>query len=227
MGTIQPRTAAFFRAEGALVAHGACSAAAYFAANGAGFAERAFKLGQVAITAPVYSLLGQSDRVLANRLAYLPLRNMSEDRIAELAEEYFDGILRERILHGGTELLRKARQQGHRVVLISDGLRELTEPLAAHLRYVDDYVCNRLEVRDGYATGKLLEPVIGGHDSALWVRRYADEHRIDLARSVVYAAHGPDLLLLSAVGRPCAVNPDFTLRRAARQADWPILDYDV
>lgn len=227
MGTIQSRTAAFFRAEGALVANGACSAAAYFAANGAGFAERAFKLGQVALTAPVYSLLGQSDRVLANRLAYLPLRNMSEDRIAELAEEYFDGILRERILHGGTELLRKARQQGHRVVLISDGLREVIEPLAAHLRYVDDYVCNQLEVRDGYATGKLREPVVGGHDSAQWVRRYAEEHGIDLARSVVYAAHGPDLLLLSAVGRPCAVNPDFTLRRAARQADWPIVDYDV
>jgi phosphoserine phosphatase len=69
--------------------------------------------------------------------------------------------------------------------------------------------------------------VIGGHDSALWVRRYAEENHIDLAGSVVYAAHGPDLLLLSAVGRPCAVNPDFTLRRAARQADWPILDYDV
>lgn len=227
MGTIQATTAAFFRAEGALLGRGACSLAAYFAANGAGFAERALKLGQVAITAPVYSVLGQSDRVLANRLAYLPLRNMSEDRIAELAEEYFDGLLRERILHGGIELLRKARQQGHRVVLISDGLREVTELLAAHLRHVDDYVCNRLEVRDGYATGKLLEPVVGGHDSALWARSYAEEHAIDLARSVVYAAHGPDLLLLSAVGMPCAVNPDFTLRRAARQADWPILDYDV
>lgn len=222
-----PSTAAFFRTEGTLLARGACSAAAYFAANGAGFAERAWKLGQVALTTPVYSLLGQSDRVLANRLAYLPLRNMSEDRIAELAEEYFDGILRERILHGGTELLRKARQQGHRVVLISDGLGEVTELLAAHLRHVDDFVCNRLEMRDGYATGKLLEPVVGGHDSALWARRYADEHGVDLGRSVVYAAHGPDLLLLSAVGQPCAVNPDFTLRRAARQADWPILDYDV
>jgi phosphoserine phosphatase len=221
------KTAAFFRVEGALVAHGACSAAAYFAANGAGFAERALKLGQVAITAPFYSLLGQSDRVLANRLAYLSLRNMSEDRVAELAEEYFDGILRERVLHGGTELLRAARHNGHRVVLICDGLREVVEPLAAHLRHVDDYVCNRLEYRDGYASGKLLEPVVGGHDSASWARRYADDHGIDLARSVVYAAHGPDLLLLSSVGSPCAVNPDFTLRRAARQADWPILDYDV
>jgi len=221
------KTAAFLRVEGTLVAHGACSAAAYFAANRAGFAERALRLGQVAVTAPFYSVLGQSDRVLANRLAYFPLRGMSEDRVAELAEEYFDGVLRERVLHGGTELLREARRSGHRVVLICDGLREVVEPLATHLRFVDDYVCNHLEYRDGHATGKLLDPVVGGHDSAAWARRYAEGHGIDLLRSVVYAAHGPDLLLLSSVGRPCAVNPDFTLRRAARQADWPILDYDV
>lgn len=221
------KTAAFFRVESTLVARGACSAAAYFAGNGAGFAERALKLGQVALTAPFYSVLGQSDRVLANRLAYLALRNMSEDRVAELAEEYVEGVLRERILQGGVDLLRQARRDGHRVVLISDGLREVMAPLASHLRHADDYVCNQLEFRDGYATGKLIEPVVGGHDSAVWARRYAQEHEIDLTRSVVYAAHGPDLLLMSAVGTACAVNPDFTLRRAARQSDWPILDYDA
>jgi HAD superfamily phosphoserine phosphatase-like hydrolase len=220
-------TAAFFRIEGTLVGRGACSAAAYLAANGAGLAERAFRLGQVALTAPVYSVLGQSDRVLANRLAYLPLRKMSEDRIAELAEEYWQDLLRERLLQSGIDLLRKAHRAGHRVVLISDGLQQVVEPLCAHLQVVDDFVCNKLEFRDGYATGKLLEPVVGGHDSAAWMRRHAEQHGLDLARSLVYAAHGPDLLMMSAVGRACAVNPDFTLRRAARQADWPILDYDV
>jgi phosphoserine phosphatase len=35
------------------------------------------------------------------------------------------------------------------------------------------------------------------------------------------------MLLLAAVGNPCAVNPDFTLRRAARDARWPIVDYHV
>lgn len=222
-----PETAAFFRIEATLIARGACSAAAYMAAHGAGFAERALRLGQVALTAPVYSVLGQSDRVLANRLAYLSLRNMSEDRVAELAEEYWSGMLRGRVLQSGVALLQDARRAGQRIVFISDGLEQVVAPLAAHLQPVDDYVCNRLEFRDGYATGKLLAPVVGGHDSAAWVRRYALEHGLDLARCSVYAAHGPDLLLMSAVGRACAVNPDFTLRRAARQADWPILDYDV
>jgi len=219
--------AAFFRVEGTLIPLGAVSAAAYFAANGNGFRERALRLGHLAFAGPVYSLLGQSDRTLANRLTYLALRNMSRDRVAILADEYFQDMLKDRILEGGIELLRKARKQGHRVVLISDGLSEIIEPLVEELKYVDDFICNRLEYRDDKTTGRLLDPVVGGHDSVKWAQHYAQQHNLSLEQSVVYAAHGPDLLLMSAVGFPCAVNPDFTLRRAARDADWPVMDYHV
>jgi HAD superfamily phosphoserine phosphatase-like hydrolase len=221
------KIAAFFRVEGLLVGRGVMEAAGYFAANSRGFRERFFRLGQVAMTFPVYRVLGQSDRVLANRLAYVALRNMEEDRVVELAREYFQDVLKGAVLEGGVELLRKARQKGCRVALISDGLSHLIEPLVEHLKYADDFICNRLEFRDGVATGRLLEPVVGGHHSALWVRKYAEQNGIDLARSLAYGGHGPDLLMLSAVGHPCAVNPDFTLRQAARQAQWPIMEYRV
>jgi HAD superfamily phosphoserine phosphatase-like hydrolase len=221
------RTAAFIRVEGTLINGGCLSAAAYFAGNARGMRERAFRLGQVALTAPVYQWLGQNDRTLANRLAYLPLRGMNEDRLHELAAEYCESILQPSVLHGGEELIKRARKEGHRVVLISDSLSLVIEPLAQHLRGVDDFICNQIELRDGECTGRLLDPVVGGHDSGPWAKRYAAEHEIDLAGSVAYGAHGPDLLLLSTVGFPCAVNPDFTLRRAARDADWPIMDYRV
>ncbi|HEX2677696.1 MAG TPA: haloacid dehalogenase-like hydrolase [Polyangiales bacterium] len=222
-----PAGAVFVRAEGVLFARGVVSAAAYFAANAAGFRERALRLSHLAFTAPVYGVLGQSDRVLANRLAYLSLRNMSEDRIAELATEYFENILRERVLEAGVDLLKRARREGKRVVVIADSLAHVIEPLCEHLRVVDDFVCNRLEMRDGLATGRLIEPVIGGHDMARWIGDYATQHKLQLASSLAYASHGPDMLLLAAVGNPCAVNPDFTLRRAARDARWPIVDYHV
>lgn len=217
--------AAFIRVEGTLIKPGAVTAAAYFAANGAGFRERALRLGHVALTGPVYGVLGQSDRVLANRLAYLSLRNMSEDRVAVLAEEYFHDILKPRILAGGLDVLRKARREGHQVVLISDGLSEVHQHLLAELPAVAASVCNRLEYRDGKATGRLMDPVVGGHDSVRMAEDYAERHGFDLADCVAYAAHGPDMLLMSRVGHPCAVNPDFTLRRACREADWPVMDY--
>jgi phosphoserine phosphatase len=219
--------AVFVRIEGVLTGRGVRAAAAYFAANAAGLRERALRLGHLAWTAPVYELLGQNDRVLANRLAYLALRNMSEDRLAELAGEYWENVLREHVLSDGVELLRRARSEGKRVVLLADSIDAVVKPLVEHLRCVDDYVCNRLEFRAGYATGKLLDPVIGGHDGGRFVTTYAQEHDIDLAASAAYGAHGPDALMLAAVGRPCAVNPDYTLRRAAREAGWPVMDYHV
>ncbi|MDB4974418.1 MAG: family hydrolase [Myxococcaceae bacterium] len=219
-----PETAAFFRVEGTLVDRGALAASAYLASNAEGFTERAFRVGALALAAPFYGFLANSDRTLATRAAYAALRHMSEDRISELADEYYQDVLKQRIYERGRELVKQARRDKHKVVLLSEGLEQVVAPLAKELG-ADHFVCNHLEWVGGETTGKLLEPVVGGHDGGAYAKRYAAEHNIDLARSVAYAAHGADLLLLSSVGRPCVVNPDFALRGAARDADWPVLEY--
>jgi len=218
------QTAAFFRVEGILVDRGALAASAFFASNAQGFTERAFRLGAVALGAPLYGLLAQRDPTLATRAAYAALRHMGEDRIAELADEYYVEVLSERIYERGRELVKQARKDKHRVVLLSEGIEEVVGRLARELG-VDDLVCNHLEFVAGETTGKLLEPIIGGHDGAAWAKQFAARNEIDLSRSLAFAARAGDLLLLSAVGRPCAVNPDFALRAAARDADWPVLEY--
>jgi HAD superfamily phosphoserine phosphatase-like hydrolase len=218
------KTAAFFRVEGTLVDRGALAASAYFASNAQGFAERAFRIGALALGSPVYGFLAQNDRTLATRAAYVTVRHMSEDRIGELADEYYADILKDRVYDKGRELIKRARKEGHRIVLLSEGIQQVVTHLAEELA-ADDYVSNRLEFEDGKATGKLLEPIVGGHDMGAWLKRYAREHEIALEHSLAYAAHGADILLLSAVGKPCAVNPDLALRGAARDADWPVLEY--
>jgi phosphoserine phosphatase len=217
-------TAAFFRVEGVLLDRGALAASGYFASNAPGFAERAFRVGALALGAPLYGFLSQTDGTLATRAAYVALRRMSEDRIHELAEEYYEDVLRDRIYERGRELIKAARKEGRRVVLLSEGIEQIVLRLAGELG-ADDFVCNRLEFDHSEATGKLLAPVVGGHDGASWVRDYAQQRGLPLAACSAYAARGADLLLLSAVGRPCAVNPDFALRAAARDADWPVLEY--
>ncbi len=219
-------TAAYFRVEGVLLRRGALGAAAYFAANKQGFSDRLWGIGAAALAAPVYTLLKQNDRTLANRVAWLPCRHMSEDRIVVLAEEYVEDVLKDKILARGIERIERARADGHRVVLLTEQIAPVAAALARHLPKVDETVCNRLEFRDGVATGKLEDPVLGGHGGGRWAMDHAAGRKIDLARSTAYASNGPDVTLLTAVGRPCAVNPDFTLRAAAREADWPVVEYD-
>jgi len=219
-------TAAFFRVEGILLRRGALAASAYIASNAQGFRQRALKIGQLALAAPLRAVLSQNDRTLANRLTYLPCRDLSEDRIAVLSEEYCEEHLKDRLEERGLELLKRAKDAGHRVVLLSEGLESVMAPLIETLgSRVDELICNRMEIRQQRATGRLLEPVIGGHETARWVKNYAAEKGLDMSRSLAYGSHGPDLSLLSSVGQPCAVNPDYTLRRAARELDWPIVEY--
>ena len=48
---------------------------------------------------------------------------------------------------------------------------------------------------------------------------------IDLSRCAAYSDSINDVPMLSAVGRPVAVNPDAALRRTARDRGWEIRDF--
>jgi phosphoserine phosphatase len=225
------KTAAFFRVEGTLLNRGALAASVWFTSKRGGFsgqrsavAERAFRTAALAVSAPLHGLLARSDPSLAMRAAYLPLRDLAEERIAELAEEYVRTVLLDLVYDQGRKLIRTARKAGHRIVLVSEAIEQVARRLASELQ-VEECVCNRLGFENGRTTGKLLEPVVGGHDASIWVRGYATEHGLALSECEAYAARGADVLLLSAVGRPHAVNPDMALRAAARAEGWSILDY--
>jgi phosphoserine phosphatase len=211
------KTAAFFRVEGTLLEPGAVQAIAYLAGNRQGFRERFFRLGQVAVTAPASKIFGL--RVLA-----LALKGMSEDRIAVIGREFFEDVLAKDLMPEGLGLIEKARSEGHEIVLLSEEINEVISPVTSRIPNVR-LVSNRLEYENGKATGKLLDPVIGTFESDRWLKEFAASERIDLSGSQLYAGQGPDLFLLSGVGRPYAVNPNFRVRRAARVAKWPVLEY--
>ena len=218
-------TAAYIRVEGTLVKRGAFALVTYMAANGHSFSERALRLGQLALAAPAMGLFGQTDRNLANRAAYVSLRNMSEDRIRLLADEYYHEVLKTQVRQDGVDLIKRLQKEGHEIILLSETIDHVISPLLEGLRLGSyELVCNRLEIKKGRATGRLESPVIGGHGLGQWVHEHAASHQIELSRSLAYATQAPDLLLLAAVGKPCAVNPDTALRRAANDADWPVLE---
>lgn len=214
------RPAALFRVEGALVSRPAVLAAAWMAANAQRLEERAARLGAVALGAPL--AFGLGDPATGQRLAWGALRGTSEDRLRVLGEEYAETTLIPNLRPAGLDLLERARRDGCAIVLIADHVDVIARPLSDHLR-ADVLVCNRLELRNGRATGRLLDPVVARFGGQA-LRELADTHGFDLARSRAYAAQGPDQVLLSAIGLPCAVYPDRALRRVAKDLDWPVVE---
>jgi len=119
--------------------------------------------------------------------------------------------------------LIEGKKIGQRQVVLTGALDFTIDRLMEHLG-IDDCVANRLEFVNGYATGRVLPPVMASATKAKWIREYAERENINLSESYAYSDSISDLPMLSIVGHPVAVNPDIRLKQTARQHDWGILD---
>ena len=151
----------FWRVEGSLVALGAVRPVAYFTWNSHTFAGRWARRGGTLALALVRPFLYASNRVFATRVLHTLLSGVTRDRLDSLGEEYFEYVLKKQLKPEGVERLRAcvAEKGAENVVLVSQGLDHVMRPLAQYLG-VSRLVSNRLEFRNGIATGRLLDPVI-------------------------------------------------------------------
>ena len=211
-------SAAFFRVEGCLLSKPTSFTVAWYALHAQHVGSRFFRLGTVGLS--MASKL--ADPVVGRRLQWSALRGMSEDRLAFLGEELWEMHLLDALRPVGIDLVERARAEGRRIVLVSDNLDVVVEHLARHLE-VDDWRSNRMEMRNRRATGRLQDPIVSTF-SGTELSEWADEHGVSLRSSLGYGALSEDAVLLSAVGRPCAVEPDRTLRRLANEHGWPVVN---
>ena len=98
-------------------------------------------------------------RKAATRVVHTVLRGVSRDRLDLLGDEYFQYKLKPILKQEGVRQLKLLISSGAEVVLVSQGLDHVMRPLAKHLgaKWI---VANRLEFREGIATGRILDPVI-------------------------------------------------------------------
>jgi long-chain acyl-CoA synthetase len=149
----------YWRVEGSLLELTTVRPIAFFTWNAQSFLARWVRRGTVLLMAALRPLLYILNRTFATRLVYSILRGISRDRLDLLGEEYFQYKLKPQLKPEGMEQLRKLVASGAEVVLASQGLQSVMRPLAEHLG-VKWIVANRLDFRDGRATGRLLDPVM-------------------------------------------------------------------
>ena len=160
----QPRPASvrepvFWRVEGSLLNLTAVRPVGFFAWNSQSFLQRWSRRGSMAALALARPFLYVTNREFATRLLHTVLRGVSRDRLDLLGEEFFEYFLKPRLKQRGVALLNESIAEGSDIVLVSQGLEHIMRPLAKHLG-VKRIVANRLDFRDGKATGRLLDPVI-------------------------------------------------------------------
>jgi len=174
---IRKAPATFWRVEGSLLNLSAVRPVAFFTWNAQRFSERWIRRGGLGLLALVRPLLYASNRVFATRVLHTLLRDISRDRLDLLGEEYFQYRLKPWLKPAGVQKLKEWMASNGQVVLVSQGLDHVMRPLASYLG-VEQLLANRLEFRDGLATGRLLDPVVRPRGVFARLRRSGSDGRI-------------------------------------------------
>jgi HAD superfamily hydrolase (TIGR01490 family) len=173
-----------------------------------------------------YRLRGASDEAAAQVMAEVQelLRGMSARDLERMAPLVLAGVL-PRIYPQMLEEIHSHQDAGRATFIVSAAGVELVEMLARVLG-MDGGIGTRYEIADGRFTGGLEGPFMYGEGKVEAMRRFADEHEIDLAASYAYSDSASDLPMLRAVGNPVVVNPDEELLRTAREAGWQVMRFE-
>lgn len=173
-----------------------------------------------------YLLFGESQQqitqVRSRALEIVAGRSVAE--MKAIGEEVYDEVLSLRIFPGTQALLDAHLAAGDEVWLVTATPVEIGELIAKRLG-ATGALGTVAEHENGFYTGALVGDMMHGSAKARAVQALARRRGLDLAASSAYGDSINDVAMMSAVGHPCAINPDARLRRHARAVGWPVRDF--
>ena len=129
-----------------------------------------------------------------------------------------------RLTPGARTLCRTLLRLGLTLGVVSGGFLEVVEPLAKELG-ITYVLANRLEIKDGLLTGRVLGDIVDRAAKADALRRFAAAEGLPMSRTVAIGDGANDLDMLAAAGLGVAFNAKPLVReRADTTVNVPYLD---
>lgn len=214
----RPRVGAFFDMDKTLIAEN----------SGSLYMRRRYERGEIngmellrGIGAYVQYKLGVLDLLNWTRKMMVQFEGRSEADLERETAEWFEELVAPAVYPEAERLVIAHREAGDIVAIVSGATRFVVEPLARQLG-IEHMLYTRLEVEDGRFTGRIVEPICFEEGKIFWIRKFIEEHEIDLAKSYFYTDSVTDTPLLDLVGHPVVVNPDPMLYLRALRRRWPV-----
>lgn len=125
------------------------------------------------------------------------------ERVATLAglpETVFETVGSQiTVTQGAQELISAVKSQGGHVGVVSGGFHELLDPLAESLG-LDFWKANRLEVKDGVLTGKVMGDIVDAQTKADTLVEWARKTNTPLTQTVAIGDGANDLKMMEVAG---------------------------
>lgn len=151
-----------------------------------------------------------------------PLTLHSPEKLQTLHNEFMDKYIEPLMLTKAEALLRKHREQGDHLLIITATNSFVTRPIAKRLG-VTDILATDPELIDGHYTGNFVGTPCFQAGKITYLHEWLKSNQHSLAGAYFYSDSINDLPLLEQVDNPVAVDPDERLTSIARERNWPIL----
>ncbi len=144
-------------------------------------------------------------------------------RLNELADEFYQTELNDRITDKAKDYIKNLKQRGYELILISNSVEPVVQAVAKN-NDISRYFCTKLSVdADAVCTGKIDGELMYGQVKADTLIKLAKDESIDLSKSTALSDHYSDVAMLQLVGEPVAVKPRILLEEFAHEANWPVI----
>jgi putative phosphoserine phosphatase/1-acylglycerol-3-phosphate O-acyltransferase len=153
------------------------------------------------------------------------VKGMSEKTIIDLCSEVYHDILLPSVYAEARTEIEIHKSKKARLVILSSALAPICQEVAKDLG-MDDILCSRLEVKNGYLTGHPLGHLCFGEEKRTRLKEYCEKNNTNTADAWYYGDSISDLPALSSVGNPVCVNPDRQLKKTAYRRGWKILRWN-
>ena len=135
--------------------------------------------------------------------------------LAGLTSDALDEVYRSLPITPGAEnLIKVLKKLGYKTAVISGGFDYFTDRLKEQLG-LDDAFANRLEIKDGKLTGKVLGDIVDGKMKATLLEKIACRESVSLDQVIAIGDGANDLPMLGKAGLGIAFNAKKTVREAA------------
>ncbi len=174
-----------------------------------------------------FELFGETmPSMVLGRQAVHAMRGHSQEQVYAAAEQAADELVAMTQPYARV-VMNSHREAGRVLVLATTTPIDLIEPFAKKMGF-DHVVATTYAVdASGCYTGDIDGTYVWSRGKRDAISAWANENNVDLALSYAYSDSVYDEPLLSSVGHPFCVNPDWRLRLMAAARRWPVTNFDV
>jgi len=158
---------------------------------------------------------GITSKAMNGELSFNESLNKRVELLRGLDENVLDEIYHNiPFTPGAKKLVKILKKLGYKTAVISGGFTFFTDRLKNELG-LDYAFANKLEIKDGKLTGKVLGEIINGESKAEILEDIANKENISLDQVVAIGDGANDLLMLDKAGLGIAFNAHKTVREKA------------